>query len=44
MPLINRKVGLKPKWMKHCVLYVLPADNADANSKNIFFTIKGTEL
>ena len=44
MPLINCKVELKLKWTKYCVLSAAGADNANANSKNIIFTIKDTKL
>ena len=44
MPLINCKVELKLKWTKYCVLSAAGADNADANSLNIIFTIKYTKL
>ena len=43
-PLINWKVELKLKWTSHCVLSVFGADNVDANSNNITFTIKNTKL
>ena len=39
MLLSNCKIELKRKWTKYCVLSAAGADNANANSKNIF-TIK----
>ena len=39
---VNCKDELKPKCTKHCV--IPGAHNADANSNNIFFTIKETKL
>ena len=44
MPLINCKVELKLNWTNHCVLSAAGADNADANSNNIIFTIKDTKF
>ena len=45
MSLINCKVELKLKWMNHCVLSPIDADNDDASSSNnIIFTIKDTKL
>ena len=44
MPLIDCKVELKLKWTKYCVLSAAGADNANANSNNIIFTIKDTQL
>ena len=44
MPLINCKVVLKRKWTKYCVLSAAGADNANANSCNIIFTIRETKL
>ena len=44
MLLINCKVELKRKWTKYCVLSEAGAHNANANSKNIIFTIKDTKL
>ena len=44
MPFINCKVELKIKWTNYCVLSAAVADNADANSNNIIFTIKDTKL
>ena len=44
MPLINCKVELKLKWTKYCVLSAASADNINANSNNIIFTIKDTKL
>ena len=44
MPLINCKIELKLKWIKCCVLSTVGADNNDANSNNIIFTIKDTKL
>ena len=43
MPLINFKVELKRKKTNHCVLSAAGADNVDANSDNIIFTIKDTK-
>ena len=42
MLLINCKVEFK--WTESCVLSATGADNNDANSKNIIFTIKETKL
>ena len=44
--MINCKVGLKLKWMKHCVLSVLDNENDNAvfNFKSIIFSIKYTKL
>ena len=39
---INRKVELKLKWTKYCVLTAASADDNYANYNNIFFTIKNT--
>ena len=44
MPLTNCKIELKVKWTNHCVLPEFGADNADANSNNIIFTIKCTKV
>ena len=44
MPLINCKTELKLKWTKYCVLSPAGADNHDANSNNISFTIRHTKL
>ena len=44
MPLINCKVELKLKWMKHGVLYVAGTDNSNADDNDIIFTIKDTKL
>ena len=44
MPLINCKVELKLKWTKYCVSSAAGADNANADSNNIIFTIKDTKL
>ena len=44
MPLINFKVELKLKWIKYYVLATGGNDNDDANSNNIIFKIKKTEL
>ena len=44
MALINFKVEIKLKWTKYCVLTAAGADNNDANSNNIIFTIKNTKL
>ena len=38
------KSRIKRKWTKYCVLTVAAADNNDANSNNIIFTIKDTKL
>ena len=44
--MISCKVELKLRWTKHCVLSVLrnENDNANADSRNIIFTIKDTKL
>ena len=44
MPLINCKIEMKFKWIKHCVLSVLVNDNIDADPDKIIVTIKGTTL
>ena len=44
MPWINCKAKLRPKWTIHCVMSAGGADNDDANSNNIIFTIKCTKL
>ena len=44
MPLINCKVKLKLKWGKYCALSAFGADNTNASSNNIIFTIKNTKL
>ena len=44
MPLINRKIELKVKWMKYCVLSANSNDNANNNPNIIVFTIKDTKL
>ena len=44
MPLINCEVELKLRWMKHCVSAATGVVNANANSGDITFTIKGTKL
>ena len=44
MPLINCKVELKLKWTIYSVLSAAGADNTNANSHNIIFTIKNTKL
>ena len=46
MPLINGKVELKLRQTKHCAFSVLSNENENANadSNNIFFTIKDTKL
>ena len=44
MSLINWKVEFKLTWTKYCVLSAGRADNNDANSNNIIFTIKDTKL
>ena len=43
MPFINCKAELKLKWAKYCVLSADSADNTDANSNNIIFTMKDTK-
>ena len=40
----NCKVELKLKWTKYCVLSAGGADNENANSNNIIFSIKVTKL
>ena len=40
MLLINCKVELKLRWIKHHVLAVAGVENDDTNSNNIIFTIK----
>ena len=42
--LINCKVELNLKWTRYCVLTATGADNNDANSNDIIFTIKDTKL
>ena len=42
--LINFLLELNLKWTKYCVLIASGADNNDANSNNIFFTMKDTKL
>ena len=44
MPLINWEVKLKLKWTKYCLLSAAGADNTNANSNNIIFTITDTKL
>ena len=47
MPLVNCKVELKLRWMKHyvsSVLVVANADNDDGANFNNIVTIKDTEL
>ena len=44
MLLINGNVELKLKRTKYCVLTAAGADNDDANSDKIIFTIGDTEL
>ena len=44
MPLINWKVELKIRWTKHCFSASATAENDDADSNNIIFTIKDTKL
>ena len=41
MSLSNCKIELKLKWTKYFVLSAAGADNNNANSNNIIFTIKG---
>ena len=43
MPLINCKIKLKIKWIKYRVLSAAGADNVNANSNNIIFTMKDTK-
>ena len=43
MPSINCKVELKLKWTRYRVLSEAGADNVNANSNNIIFTIKDTK-
>ena len=40
IPLINCKIKLKFKWTIYCVLAATCANDTDANSNNIIFTIK----
>ena len=42
--LINCKVELNLKWTWYCVFTATGADNNDANSNDIIFTIKDTKL
>ena len=42
MLLLNCKLELK--WAKNCVLSAAWADNTDANSNNIIFTMKDTKF
>ena len=44
MTLINCKVELNLKSTKYCVLSAAGADNDNANSNNIIFTIKSKKL
>ena len=44
IPLFNCKTELKLKGTSHCILSATGADNDDANSNNIIFTIKDTKL
>ena len=44
IPLINCKVELKLKWTKYWIFPANGNDNNNANSNNIFFTIKDTKL
>ena len=44
MSLINCKVKLKLKWAKYCALSAFGADDINASSNNIIFTIKNTKL
>ena len=44
MSVTNWKIELKLKWENHYDLSVAGADNDDAKSNNIFFTIKNTKL
>ena len=46
MPLINCKVELKLRRMKHCVLSMLgnKNDNGNVDSNDIIFTVKDTKL
>ena len=44
MPLINCKVELKLKWIRHCVLASTDNYNTNSNCDNIIFTVKETKL
>ena len=44
MLLINCKVELKLRWIKHCVLTSAGVQNDNGDSNNIVFTIKYTKL
>ena len=46
MALINRKVELKLKWPRYCVLSAVGVDNVNGNANNnfIIFTTKGPKL
>ena len=44
MLLINCKVELKLRWIKHHVLAVAGVENDDTNSNNIIFTIKDKKI
>ena len=44
MPLINCEVELKLKWTKYFDLSAAGADNDNANSNNIIFTIREKKL
>ena len=44
MSLVSCKIKLKLNWTDHYVLSAAGADNIDANSNNITFTIKDTKL
>ena len=42
--MINCNIELKLKWINHCVFSALGADNTDANSNNIIFTVNDAKL
>ena len=44
IPLINYKVKLKLKWIKHCALVTGSVDNTNSDPNNIIFTIIDTKL
>ena len=44
MPLINCKIELKRRWIKHSVLSSTGVENDAANSDNINVTIKDTKV
>ena len=43
IPLINYKIELKYKWTNYCESSAAGAENTNAKSNNIIFTIKGTK-